>query len=344
MAVYTVLEPAAVAAMIAVFPEVNGPLPGRQLAALEGIPQGSVNTTYRLTLDDGSVWFLRVNENKPFEVLLRERNLLAWLSSSTLPATTPRMVPSVAGSVFYALDDDARGRRWASIFPQLPGRDLAVFEVDVAHTRQVGDFLGAAHQRLRRFAGGPNRYGIDVVDGWLRGLLDVAETRERAQRLSTALADVRRRRRPLTRGTIHGDLFIDNTKWDHDDVGMPRLRAVFDWEMAGRDHQMLDLATTVNAWCWHREGEQMIFRADTAAALVEGYRRRRPLRPADRRGLFTELRLSAIRFATTRLRDFAVPRDGPEPERRVLDPADFVQRLLWLDGRGERAVLRDLGL
>ena len=86
----------------------------------------------------------------------------------------------------------------------------------------------------------------------------------------------------------------------------------------------------------------MIFRADVAAALVAGYQRRRQLDPAERRGLFQELRLASIRFATSRLRDFAVPRDGPQPERRVLDPADFVQRLQWLEGQGERAVLRAL--
>ena len=330
--------------MVAVFPEVNGPLPGRNLIELEGIAQGSINTTYRLTMSDGSVWFLRVNENKAFQVLLRERDLLAHLDNvgaKQLTAETPRMTRSVAGGVFYALDDALRGRRWASIFPQLPGRDLAVFEVDALHTTQVGAFLSRAHEHLRRWPGGANRYGIDVVSRWLNGLRDVAETRTTAATLTTALTDVRRRRRPLRRGTIHGDLFIDNTKWDTDAAG-PRLRAVFDWEMAGRDHLALDLAITLCAWCWQRRGEEMIFRADVAAALVAGYQRRRQLNPAERRGLFQELRFASIRFAASRLRDFAVPRDGPQPERRVLDPADFVQRLQWLEGQGERAVLRAL--
>ena len=354
MAVYTVLSPAAVAAMVAVHPEVNGPPPGRQLVGLEGIAQGSINTTYRLTMSDGSVWFLRVNEGKAFETLLRERDLLARLAQSgerKLGAITPRMVPSVAGGVFYAIDDDddaaeadRRGRRWASIFPQLPGRDLAVFEVTPTHSEQVGAFLGNAHVALRTWSGGANRYGIDIVSGWLKALKDIDETKETAASLATSLRDVRRHRVMATKGLIHGDLFIDNTKWDLDVDHAPHLRAVFDWEMAGRDHLALDLAITICAWAWHREGEQMVFRPDVAAALVAGYQRRRRLAPVDKRGLFQELRLASIRFATSRLRDFAVPRAGPQPERRVLDPADFVQRLQWLEGQGERAVRRALGV
>ncbi len=349
MAVYTVLSPAVVAAMVAVHPEVNGPLPGRELVGLEGIAQGSINTTYRLTMSDGSVWFLRVNEGKAFEVLLRERDLLgrlAQVGEQRLGAVTPRMVRSVAGSVLYAVDrdnDDARGRRWASIFPQLPGRDLGVFEVAAVHSAQVGAFVANAHIALRTWAGGSNRYGIDVVDGWLTQLQQLPETTDVAAPLALTLRDVRRHRRLLPRGTIHGDVFIDNTKWDLDNHE-PRLRAVFDWEMAGRDHLMLDVAITLCAWAWQRQGEQMVFRADVAAAFIDGYQRRRRFGPSEKRGLFQELRLACIRFATSRLRDFGVARAGPQPERRVLDPLDFVQRLQWLDGQGDRAVRRALGV
>ncbi len=343
MAVYTVVSVADVAAMFAVFPEVNGPPPGRAIAGLVGIPQGSINTTYKVTLVDGSTWFLRINENKPYAVIAAERDLLAELERHEVGATTPHMVRSVAGSVFYALDDDAGRRRWAAIFPQLPGRDLAAFEVGPSHTQQVGAFLGRAHGAVRHWRAGPNRYGIDVVDRWLTDLRRHDATAATATQLQHALVDVRRRRRLLPRGTIHGDVFIDNTKWDLDGDG-PRLRAVFDWEMAGRDHLMLDLAVTLCAWCWQRQGEAMVFRPEVAAALVEGYRRQRALSSSEVRGLFTELRLASIRFATSRLRDFAVPRDGPAPERRVLDPADFVQRLEGLQAAGETSTLKALGL
>ncbi len=343
MAVYTVVSLAEVAAMFAVFPEVNGPPPGRAIAAFAGIPQGSINTTYKVTLVDGSNWFLRINENKPYGVIARERDLLAELARHQLGATTPHMVRSVAGSVFYALDDDAGRRRWAAIFPQLPGRDLAPFEVGTTHTEQVGAFLARAHRAVRQRPAGANRYGIDVVERWLTDLRRHEATTDTAAQLQRALAKVRRHRRLLPRGTIHGDVFIDNTKWDLDGDA-PRLRAVFDWEMAGRDHLMLDLAVTLCAWCWQRQGEAMVFRPDVAAALVAGYRRHRRLSSSEVRGVFAELQLASIRFATSRLRDFAVPRDGPAPERRVLDPADFVQRLEGLQGAGESSTLKALGL
>jgi homoserine kinase type II len=329
--------------MFAVFPEVNGPPLGRAIAALAGIPQGSINTTYKVTLVDGTNWFLRINENKPYAVIARERDLLAELARHDLGATTPHMARSVPGSAFYALDDDSGRRRWAAIFPQLPGRDLAPFEVGAVHTTQVGAFLARAHRAVRQWPAGVNRYGIDVVERWLAELRRHDATADTASQLQRALIDVRRHRRLLPRGTIHGDVFIDNTKWDLDGEA-PRLRAVFDWEMAGRDHLMLDLAVTLCAWCWQRQGEAMVFRPEVAAALVAGYRCHRPLSSSEVRGLFVELQLAAVRFAASRLRDFAVPRDGPAPQRRVLDPADFVQRLEGLQGAGESSTLKALGL
>ena len=344
MAVYTPISEAFAEAMASVHPGIAGPPPGQTLKRLEAVPQGSINTTYRVHMNDGRLWYLRINEGKPFSALVCERDLLERLHASGHSiddVVIPRMERSVAGGAFFAVEHEGT-TRWASFFAELPGRDLGVFEVTPAHTAQVGRFLAGAHHRLRRGRRRRNPYAIEVVEAWLHGLLDHPETREQASALQGAMEEVRRRRRLLPRGTIHGDLFIDNTKWTA--TGSPRLRAVFDWEMAGTDSLMLDLAITVCAWAFVRDGEEMVLDGDIAAAMVEGYRRRRALHPSEARGLFTELRLAAIRFTTSRLRDFSVPREGPAPERRILDPNEFRARLSFFDGLGERATLKLLGL
>jgi homoserine kinase type II len=341
MAVYTVLSDDFVRAMVAVYPEVNGPPPGHAVVEVAGMAQGSINTTYRVRMADDSTWFLRVNEGKPFARLVRERQLLAALSTKQLGVVTPRMATSVAGSVFFAVDGDDGVRRWASLFAGLPGREIGAFEVTPAHAAQVGAFLARFHGALRRFRGGPNPYGHRVVDGWFPRLLAFEGTRTTALRLQATMHEVLRQRRPLPRGLIHGDLFIDNTRWSPTST----LVAAFDWEMAGRDALALDLAITLCAWAYRREDGVMVLRDDVAVALVDGYQRVRRLRPSERRGFFGELRQAAIRFAASRMVDFALPRPaGTVVERRYLDPGDFVARLDLLEGLGERGVRRLLGL
>jgi homoserine kinase type II len=230
------------------------------------------------------------------------------------------------------------------LFPALPGRDLGSFEVRAHHAQQVGAFLARFHAGLRSFRRRRrNPYGLPVVRGWLRELRHDDTIAPLAKQLAVTLDDLRRRRRPLPAGLVHGDLFVDNTKWEgHDDDA--RLVAVFDWEMAGRDHLLLDVAITLCAWAFRRDGEQLVLVDDVAAALVESYQRVRPFAPSERRGLFTELRLAALRFTTSRLRDFETPRKGDVAERRYLDYRDFLSRLHLFEGAGERTTLRRLGL
>lgn len=332
MAVYTPLPRQLVDNMAAVFPDVG------TVVDVEGIPQGSINTTYKVTTKEAGVWFLRVNEGKAFDALVHERDVLHALDEHDLGAVTPTMALSVPGGSFFPVDvGDVR--RWASWFPALPGRDLGVFEVTPDHARQIGAFMARAHLALRGFhRRRRNPYGAPVVRGWLRTLQAQGVLPDVIERLRQTLAHIERRRRLLPAGLIHGDLFVDNTKWEDG-----TLRAVFDWEMAGRDHLVLDVAVAVCAWAFVREAERMVLRADVAAALVDGYQQRRRFAPSEVRGFFTELRFAALRFTASRIRDFEAPgKQGGE--RRYLDFRDFQQRLDVVEGHGDRGVRALLGV
>lgn len=341
MAVYTVLSDDFVRAMVSVYPELNGPPPGVAVVDITGMEQGSINTTYRVRLADGAVWFLRVNEGKPWARLVRERDLLDALTSLPLGVTTPHMARSVAGSAFFAVDVDGGDRRWASFFGGLPGREIGTFEVSRRHVEAIGAFLARFHRRLRRFRAGPNPYGDVTVRRWLQRLGAYAPTSADARRLTATIDHVHASQRLLPRGVIHGDLFVDNTRWSSSGA----LLAVFDWEMAGRDALLLDVAIALCAWTFHRVDGTLCWREDLAAGLVEGYQRLRPFSASERRGLFGQLRKAAVRFAASRMVDFVLPRPaGSVAERRFLDPVDFLQRLDLIEGTGARGVLRLVGL
>lgn len=295
MAVYTPLEQGTLRQVLSVY-DVG------EVREYEGIAAGSINTSYRVTTAKG-VWYLRINEGKSFKDLVYEKNLLLLLARRAHllgGVKTPIVVENVIGGHFFPIQ-----KRWACLFEELKGRELAVFEVEPSHTRQVGAFLARAHLALRDHHGGRrNPYGQVTLARWLDDVERRWREREVARRLRRRLAWLTAARRPLPRGVIHGDLFMNNTKWRRGE-----LDAVFDWEMAGRDHLALDVGICLNAWCYRRESGA--FDDALARALLEGYERVRPLRPSERRGLYVETCLAALRFTISRVRDFEL--DGEPP-------------------------------
>lgn len=332
VAVYTPLDTIALQALWSVYDDVA------ELKKAEGIAQGSINTTYRLETEAG-VFYLRINEHKTTHEVFYEAKLLDRLQAARLDVVTPEVRRNRVGGRFYEVERRGGHPIWAAVFPLLPGRDLGVFEVTPTHTAQVGTFLAQAHRALRSFRGRrANPFGLATVQRWLDELRGFAETREVAQRLAGVLARVQATRRLLPRGVVHGDLFVDNTKWRE-----TRLVAVFDWEMAGRDHLALDVAITVLAWCWRRERNE--FDAPCARALLAGYQGVRKLAASERRGLFTEALLAAVRFTASRMRDFEVHKPGREHAARAfLDYRDFLARLDALLALGPRGFAQMMGL
>ena len=324
VAVYTRLDETFVREMLAVY-DVG------DVVAMEGVAAGSINTMYEVRTTAGTV-FLRVNEGKLFADVVHEKDLLLHLDAAANAlggVRTPRMARNAAGGWFFPV----QGRQ-ACVFEKLAGRELGVFELAPDHVRQVGAFLARAHRATATFAGRrANPYRLPVVARWIERLVDDPGADEVAPLLARALRRVRGlRRRGLPRGLVHGDLFVDNAKWRDG-----TLVAVFDWEMAGRDHLALDVGVALNAWCWRRDGQGGgAFDGALCAALVEGYRSVRPLRPVEIRGLYAEACFAALRFTTSRVRDFHLPAARARGDRLFLDWRDFAARLEALFAMGPR--------
>lgn len=296
MAVYTPLEENLVRHMLSIY-DVG------ELSELVPIAAGSINTNYRVVTDRGA-WFLRVNEGKRFRDLVYEKNLLVALDERAPKlggVHAPKIVENVIGGHFFPIK-----KKYACLFEELQGRELGVFELLPDHARQLGAFLARAHRALRRYRGGrTNPYGLPVMQRWMDGIARRSDEPDLVRWLRDRLGWVARGRRPLPRGVIHGDLFMNNTKWRRGD-----LFAVFDWEMAGPDHLALDLGICLNAWGYKRD--ERAFDLELCRALLDGYRAVRPLSASEERGLFRETVLGALRFTLSRIRDFHLTDDEPE--------------------------------
>jgi homoserine kinase type II len=320
LAVYTVLDDEALSRLLTRFPDAGA------FASAEGVAAGSINTMYRVTTDRRVV-YLRVNEGKALADVRYEAAVLDALDAAALPFETPRLLPTGEGATVASVPL-AGETKHVGVFAEIEGRELAAAEVRDAHVSQVGDALARAHVALDDFRGGRrNPFSTRTVDAWL----DEVEPHFAPEVLGPARARFRRitrARRPLPRGVVHGDLFRNNTKWEEN-----TLRALFDWEMAGRDHLALDLGVCLNAWCF--DDARASWDLSLARALVAGYAAVRPLTQTERRGLFTETAFAALRFTLSRVRDFEL-REG-DADRDHLDYREYERRSEALEALGPRA-------
>ncbi|MCI0569802.1 MAG: homoserine kinase [Myxococcaceae bacterium] len=322
MAVYTVLDDEALSKVSAAWR--LGPIRGA-----EPIPQGSINTNYKLLTDSGPI-FLRHTTVRTGEDLAFEAELLAHLHQHRL--AVPTLLPTAHGDWWLPL---VGGR--VSLFRWLAGEELPRAAFTPEHLEALGAALGRLHRATEDFGGSrANPYGAATVAGWveaLRGHADPA-LRTAAEVMAETLAEVEAHQPELDpRGVIHGDLFPDNVKW----LG-EKVAALFDFEMACHDVYGLDVAITLNAWCFDGGYQPAL-----ARALLRGYTGERPLALHSVRALYPHARFGAVRFCASRIRDYHLP--GFPPER--LKPKDwrtYLARVRALNALGERGFLALLGV
>lgn len=294
MAIYTALEASDLDEVARAF----------ELGSVEravGIPAGSINTNLWLTTAKGR-FFLRHTTVRSGEDLDFEAGLLALLAEARFPA--PRLLRTGSGAAFLPL---AGGR--VSVFRYIAGEERKREQLTPEHCERLGAELGRLHRLTSSFTRDrANPYAPAVVSGWLEELLrrPEPELREVAEGLSAALARALAEGSGLLpRGAIHGDLFIDNVLWVED-----RVSAFLDFEMACRDAYALDLAITLNAWCFDGRYQPVL-----ARALLRAYQSERPLALVERQALWAQALYGAVRYTASRIRDFHL---SPLPADRLV--------------------------
>jgi len=217
--------------------------------------------------------------------------------------------------------------RPVAVFRQVTGEDLCQALVSAARTERVGFALARAHVAGQSFP--VVREGRFRLEDVVR-LLGVASAARRPElaapvaRLQALHGElIRALSGPLAglpRGVIHGDLFRDNVLWQGTDIA-----ALLDWESASDGVMVYDLAVTLLAWCC---GDQLDWQL--ASAMVRGYRSQRALSELEWTGLWWNMRLACLRFATTRIIDVYLKGTYPpgyKDFRRFLQRLDMVEAL-----------------
>lgn len=286
------------------------------VAAVEALGAGSVNSNFAVTTKPGERFFVRLYEEQGFAGAAAELQVIRELAANGVPTPPPR---ARSDGSFVG---EHRGKP-LGVHPWIDGEILCFERLTPEATRSVGRALGRVHgcsPRLSQIPAG--RFGLDG----LRERLDrvdrtdasyAADTRRIRERLDYHVA---RSPSALPRGLIHGDLFRDNVLWRVLPGGQMELCALLDFESASAGVFIYDLMVCAHAWCFGQFFESSLLRA-----LFAGYSEERALEPAELAAVVHQGALAALRFATTRLTDFSLrAAPGQEPAR---DYRRFLARL-----------------
>ena len=136
--------------------------------------------------------------------------------------------------------------------------------------------------------------------------------------------------RGLPEGVIHADLFPDNVFF----LG-EKLSGLIDFYFACNDAFAYDLAICVNAWCFEPDAS---FNITKGRAMIENYRRRRPLKAEEIDAFPALARGAAMRFLLTRLVDWLNVPAGALV--RPKDPLEYFRKLRF---HAQATSIRDYG-
>lgn len=287
-----------------------------QLTGLQGIQGGIENTNYFVESAGGS-FVLTLFERLTHAQLPFYLELMRHLAQKGVAVPAPHA--NAAGQILHTV-----AGKPAALVDKLAG--ASQLKPQAVHCAAIGRALAQLHVAGADFPlQQPNLRGLQ----WIAQTVPVVQpylNLEQTQLIQTELAAQQTLAASsayasLPSGAVHADLFRDNALF----VG-EQLTGIFDFYFAGTDTYAFDIAVCLNDWCIDLPTGQDD--AQRVAAFVQAYEAVRPLTAAERELLPAMRRLGALRFWTSRLWDFYLPREAEVLQAH--DPKHFERVLLAL--------------
>jgi homoserine kinase type II len=268
------------------------------LLNFEGIGAGIENTNYFATSTKGA-YVLTLFERLTASQLPFYLHLMKHLALRGIPVPEPQA--------------DAQN----NILHQIYGKPAAVvnrlygaseLNPQTPHCIAIGDMLARMHLAGMDYGlQQPNLRGLDWWASTIPLVLPYLASEQytiikNELKFQQALAETAAYN-ALPRGPIHADLFKDNVLFEG-----TRLSGFFDFYFAGIDTFLFDIAVCLNDWCIDLDTGMLI--EERAQAFIAAYDQIRRLTDEELELLPALLRAGALRFWTSRLWDFFLPRQA----------------------------------
>lgn len=286
-----------------------GPLTG-----LKGISSGIENTNYFVTTGQGE-YVLTLFERLTHEQLPFYLKLMQHLAQKGIPvpAPQPHRCGPHAGEILHTLC-----AKPAAVVEKLQGHNQ--LSPHIHHCAQLGSHLAQMHLAGQDFScQQPNLRGLAWWKETIPLVLPFLNTSQATliqnelqyqQQIAATPAY-----QTIPRGPVHADLFRDNVMFHGATPETETLSGMFDFYFAGVDTFLFDIAVCINDWCITRETGELDL--PKAQALMTAYNQKRLLTSEEQALLPAMLRAGALRFWTSRLWDFYLPRQA-----QMLTPHD----------------------
>ena len=297
MARYTTLSPTDLAHIVAQY-SIGTPL------KLEDIPGGFGNSNFKLTTTGGE-FLLKICDEKDRAELNMQIALLQHLHQHDYPTVYPiptkdqkRLTHEAFGSVM--------------LYPFLPGEQP---QSSPETSAQLGEALAKLHC-IPPIAGLPCfAMGISQMTPFFEEVQGTEfATHPFVESLKSQLESLESQlNAPLPMGLLHGDLFLDNTLFDGD-----QMVAILDFEEGCYDTLLIDLGMTLIGCCYTPEDRLNL---EAAERFLDAYNALRPLTEDEWRCLDCFVHYAALSIAFWRFRQFNIRR--PDTHR-----ADTYQEMI----------------
>jgi len=284
-----------------------------ELVGLEGIQGGIENTNYFLTSSVGA-YVLTLFERLTHQQLPFYLHLMKHLAHHGIPVPDP--VANSDGDILLTLEGKP-----AAVVNRLIGR--SELSPTPQHCQAVGDMLARMHLAGKDYnRQQPNLRGLPWWNETIPVVLPFLNSAQ-SRLIQSELAFQNHIAHScayaaLPRGPVHADLFRDNVMFEGTGEAL-QLTGFFDFYFAGVDTWLFDLAVCLNDWCIDLDTGAL--HVEKTAALLAAYQAVRPLISSERQLLNPMLRAGALRFWTSRLWDFYLPREASMLTPH--DPAHF---------------------
>ena len=275
------------------------------LKSYKGISEGIENTNYFVDTDQDR-FVLTIFENHTFEELPYFMDVMAFLHEHNIPGAHP--IRANDGQFLLTLQGKP-----AALVNRLQGGGISG-EPSLAQCGVLAETLGQMHLAGANFGG---RRANDRDLDWMQETADLVGSflnDAQSELLHNELTyQLKLDHSHLPQGVIHADLFRDNALFDGDN-----LAGLIDFYYACHGHWLYDLAVTVNDWCRCEDGS---IDETRYLMIVESYQRIREVTHEEQSLWNKILRLGALRFWLSRLKDKHLPKEGDLTH--IKDPAEF---------------------